>query len=215
MHTNILTYMTVKVFFVYLCSSFEYCVKHFNNVKLIIAGRLMRKPPRATCDGIIITYICAFAAGLFFKGFSLPFGGTFLVFSLRMALNRFCHCKKTAENYGKLLTIVFWSGIIEVPKERKGNNMDERKIQFNDEFVSGHIQELLGLKIDRRIITDAQSARVTEILELKGNTVEQLTAKRNSVVKLLTDDRDDDAAWATMSGVVHVIDGFVMTLLRV
>ena len=93
--------------------------------------------------------------------------------------------------------------------------MSEKKIQFDDEFVSGHIKELLELEIDRRIITDDQSARVTEILKLEGNTVEQLTAKRNSVVKLLTEDRDDDAAWATMSGVVHVIDGFVMTLLRV
>lgn len=92
--------------------------------------------------------------------------------------------------------------------------MAENKILFNDDFVSGHVQELLDLKIDRRIITYEQSSKVTEILGLVGNTIEQLTAKRNSVVKLLTDDRDDDAAWATMSGVTHVIDGHIITLMR-
>lgn len=92
--------------------------------------------------------------------------------------------------------------------------MAENKILFNDDFVSGHVQELLDLKIDRRIITYEQSSKVTEILGLVGNTIEQLTAKRNSVVKLLTDDRDDDAAWATISGVTHVIDGHIITLMR-
>lgn len=92
--------------------------------------------------------------------------------------------------------------------------MKNKEIIFNDEFVSNHLTELLDLKIDRRIITYEQSSRVTEILELAGNSAEQLQAKRNSVVKLLTEDRDDDAAWATMSGVTHVIDGHIMTLMR-
>ena len=92
--------------------------------------------------------------------------------------------------------------------------MNISEIPFDDDFVSGHVQELLDLKIDRRIITYEQSSKVTEILGLVGNTIEQLTAKRNSVVKLLTDNRDDDAAWATMSGVTHVIDGHIITLMR-
>lgn len=92
--------------------------------------------------------------------------------------------------------------------------MNKTEIIFNDDFVSERLTELLDLKIDRSIITDKQISRVTEILELKDNTALQLTAKRNSVVKLLTDDRDDEAAWATMSGVTCVIDSFLMGLLR-
>ena len=91
------------------------------------------------------------------------------------------------------------------------NNM----IVFDDDFVSEHITELLDLKINRFTIEGDQIAKVVELLELAGNSEAQLRAKRNSVVKLLTEDRDDEAAWATMSGVVHVIDGFILTLLRV
>lgn len=92
--------------------------------------------------------------------------------------------------------------------------MKNNEIIFNDEFVSKHLTELLDLKIDRSIITHEQISKVTEILELKDNTALQLTAKRNSVVKLLTDDRYDDAAWVTMSGVTCVIDSFLIELLR-
>ena len=77
---------------------------------------------------------------------------------------------------------------------------------FNDEFVSKHLEALLALKIDKYVIMADQVKRVEELLELSGDTVEQLQAKRNSVVKLLTTDRDDEAAWATMSGVTCVID---------
>ena len=79
-------------------------------------------------------------------------------------------------------------------------------IPFDDEFVGGCLTELLALKIDRSIITNEQSLRVIEILKLEGNSEAQLRAKRNSVVKLLTEDRDDEAGWATMSGVTYVID---------
>lgn len=87
-------------------------------------------------------------------------------------------------------------------------------ILLNDEFVGGHLNELLDLKIDRFIITAEQSSRVSELLELENNSEAQLRAKRNSVVKLLTDDRDDEAAWSTMSGVTCVIDNYLIKLLR-
>lgn len=90
--------------------------------------------------------------------------------------------------------------------------MVEREIPFNDDFVSGRLSELLALKIDRSIITAEQISKVTELLELTNNSEVQLRAKRNSVVKLLTEDkyRYDDAAWATMSGATCVIDTYLM-----
>lgn len=93
--------------------------------------------------------------------------------------------------------------------------MNNTEIIFDDEFVSNHLTALLDLKIDRSIITGEQISRVTEILELKDNTELQLTAKRNSVVKLLTEDRYDDAAWATMSGVTCVIDNYILKIRRI
>lgn len=92
--------------------------------------------------------------------------------------------------------------------------MVEREIPFNDDFVSGRLSELLALKIDRSIITAEQISKVTELLELTNNSEVQLRAKRNSVVKLLTENVYDDAAWATMSGITHVIDGHIITLMR-
>lgn len=80
------------------------------------------------------------------------------------------------------------------------------EISFNDAFVNDHIAELLALNIDKFIIRDDQIKKVIEILELASSTSEQLRAKRNSVVKLLTEDSADDAKWATMSGVTYVID---------
>lgn len=84
-------------------------------------------------------------------------------------------------------------------------------IPFEDDFVSNCLAELINLKIDRSIITNEQILKVTELLELNNNSEAQLRAKRNSVVKLLTENVYDDAAWATMSGVTHVIDGYIMT----
>lgn len=91
--------------------------------------------------------------------------------------------------------------------------MSFTEIPFNDNFVSERLAELLDLKIDRSVIDNDQIVNVIKILKLAGNTEEQLRAKRNSVVKLLTEDRDDEAAWATMSGVTYVIDSFLMNLL--
>jgi len=87
--------------------------------------------------------------------------------------------------------------------------MNNPEISFNDDFVSGRLAELLALNIDMFVINEDQINRVSEILELSGNTSEQLRAKRNSVVKLLTKDRDDSAAWATMSGATYVIDNYL------
>lgn len=84
------------------------------------------------------------------------------------------------------------------------------EISFDDEFVSAHLEELLALKIDRSYISNVQIKKVVEMLELTGNSAAQLQAKRNSVVKLLTENVYDDAAWATMSGVTCVIDTFLM-----
>ena len=81
-----------------------------------------------------------------------------------------------------------------------------RTFAFNDEFVQGKVKDLLELHIGRFVITEEQIKRVQEILEIANDTFEQLQAKRNSVVKLLTDDRDDEAAWNTMSGVTMVLD---------
>lgn len=90
--------------------------------------------------------------------------------------------------------------------------MSEMVIPFNDEFVGGRVKDLLSLKIDRHVITNEQFVKVFQILELVDNSVAQLQAKRNSVVKLLTEDDHDDAAWATMSGVTCVIDSCLMSL---
>lgn len=84
------------------------------------------------------------------------------------------------------------------------------EIPFDDDFVSGHLAELLALKIDKFMITFEQIAKVSELLELASSTAAQLQAKRNSVVKLLTEDGHDDAEWATMSGVTCVIDSYLM-----
>lgn len=92
--------------------------------------------------------------------------------------------------------------------------MNISEIPFDDNFVSGRLAELLALKIDRSIITAEQISKVTEQLELTNNSEVQLRAKRNSVVKLLTENVYDDAAWATMSGVTCVIDSFLIKLLR-
>lgn len=93
--------------------------------------------------------------------------------------------------------------------------MENLEIPFDDEFVGGRKAELLALKIDRFIITNQQIAKVIEILELSYNSAAQLQAKRNSVVKLLTEGDSDDAAWATMSGVTCVIDSFLMRLVQI
>lgn len=87
--------------------------------------------------------------------------------------------------------------------------MNISEIPFNDDFVSGCLAELLAIKIGKLVIYDDQIKKVVEILELAGNTSEQLRAKRNSVVKLLTKDRYDDVAWATMSGTTYVIDTYL------
>lgn len=83
---------------------------------------------------------------------------------------------------------------------------EQRQYKFNDEFVAPKLQALRDLKIEHCIITAEQIQKVTEILELNDNSLEELQAKRNSAVKLLCADKDDQAAWNTMSGVVCVID---------
>lgn len=88
--------------------------------------------------------------------------------------------------------------------------MNLTEIPFDDDFVREHLAELLDLKIDRSVIDNDQIEKVIKILGLAGNSEAQLRAKRNSVVKLLTEDRDDEATWATMSGVTHVIDSFIL-----
>ncbi len=84
--------------------------------------------------------------------------------------------------------------------------MAKREIKFNDEFVKPRLEKLIELGIGRHTITKEQIKRVQEILEIDGDTLEELQAKRNSIVKLLTKDRDDEKSWNTMSGVVFVID---------
>ncbi len=90
--------------------------------------------------------------------------------------------------------------------------MSKQKLPFNDDYVSSRLADLLALKIDRLVINNDQIVKVGEILELASSSAEQLQAKRNSVVKLLTENADDDAAWATMSGVTCVIDTYLMQL---
>lgn len=88
--------------------------------------------------------------------------------------------------------------------------MSNISIPFDDEFVGGHLAELLALKIDKSIITNEQVVQVVKILKLYESDVAQLQAKRNSVVKLLTENDHDEAAWATMSGVTCVIDSCML-----
>ena len=84
------------------------------------------------------------------------------------------------------------------------------EIKFNDEFVAARIPELLELRIGRAYIDGKQVEAVIRILELEGDTFEELTAKRNSVVKLICTEDADDKAWNTMSGVTCVIDSKLM-----
>lgn len=92
--------------------------------------------------------------------------------------------------------------------------MNYSEIPFDDDFVSGCLTDLLSLKIDRFIITNEQVLKVIKILKLHANTAAQLQAKRNSVVKLLTENNADEAAWATMSGVTCVIDQCTLSIGR-
>lgn len=93
--------------------------------------------------------------------------------------------------------------------------MSKQELPFNDDYVSGRLADLLALKIDRHVINNAQIVKVAEILELASSSAEQLQAKRNSVVKLLTENPYDEAAWATMSGVTCVIDTYLMKYIPV
>ena len=90
--------------------------------------------------------------------------------------------------------------------------MKTNNIPFNDEFVKGKLDALKALKIGHRTITEEQIAQVREIMEIAGDTLQTLQAKRNSVVKLLTEDTKDEQAWDTMSGVVFVLDGRLFDL---
>lgn len=88
--------------------------------------------------------------------------------------------------------------------------MENRKIEFNDEFVAARIPQLLALEIGATYISGDKVKAVEKILELKNNTISQLQAKRNSVVKLIAIEHCDEAAWNTMSGVTAVIDKWLM-----
>ena len=90
--------------------------------------------------------------------------------------------------------------------------MANSNIKLNDEFVAPKLPELLALKIGRCYIDGNQVEAVKRILEIEGDDFENLTAKRNSVVKLLATEDSDDAAWNTMSGVTAVIDSKLMTM---
>lgn len=90
--------------------------------------------------------------------------------------------------------------------------MANREIKFNDEFVKPRIEKLINLGIGRHTITEEQIRNAQEILEIDGDTLEELQAKRNSVVKLLTEDRDNEKSWDTMSGVVFVLDSRIWDL---
>lgn len=84
--------------------------------------------------------------------------------------------------------------------------MKQNNIPFNDEFVSGKLEALKALGIGHHIITEVQMQKVREILEIQNDSFMELQAKRNSVVKLLTENDHDEKAWDTMSGVTFVLD---------
>lgn len=84
--------------------------------------------------------------------------------------------------------------------------MKQQNIPFNDEFVNSKLEALKALGIGKHIITVEQMEKVREILEIENDDFMALQAKRNSVVKLLTDDSNDEKAWDTMSGVTMVLD---------
>lgn len=79
----------------------------------------------------------------------------------------------------------------------------EKKIKFNDEFVKPRIEKLLNIGIQKRIITNDQIEEVKKVLEIDGDNFDEVQAKRNSVVKLLSDDLHSQN---TMSGVTFVLD---------
>lgn len=97
---------------------------------------------------------------------------------------------------------------------------------FNDEFVASNMNALVNLKIGDEVITENQIKAVREILEIESDTFDEVQAKRNSVVKLFSDEkrkyRNDEIFDAknfvkynnTMSGVVVVLDARLWALMN-
>ena len=88
------------------------------------------------------------------------------------------------------------------------------KFKFNDEVVKPHIEAIANLGIQRHHIEFEQIMKIKELLNIDSfESVEELRAVRNSVVKLFGDKEDEQKSyeeaeryhWA-MSGCVMVID---------
>lgn len=60
-------------------------------------------------------------------------------------------------------------------------------MHFNDDFISAHIENLLSVEVGEIFITQESASQIHEILELEGNTEDEMRAKRNSFVKLMSE----------------------------
>lgn len=89
-------------------------------------------------------------------------------------------------------------------------------MEFNDKLIHEVKDQLFNLGIGKVIVTEDQINAINNILELNHKSKDELTAIRNSVVKIFVDEHYDektdtvddefDKWWNTMSGVVAVID---------
>lgn len=100
------------------------------------------------------------------------------------------------------------------------------EFKFNDSFVAAKIEDLINIKIGRTWIDREQIDQVIDILDLNNKTNDELTAIRNSVVKLFANEENkyynddvfdipnfDKYHW-TRSGVVAVIDDVMYKRLK-
>ena len=100
----------------------------------------------------------------------------------------------------------------------------ERTVEFNDEFVAPKIEALVEIGIGKHTISPEQIEKVKELLNIAGDDIEGLRAKRNSCVKLLAKEEDKyynnqiqdfknfDRYHNTLSGVTFVIDSRIWDL---
>lgn len=98
------------------------------------------------------------------------------------------------------------------------------EIKFNDEAVESKVEEIANLGIGHSTIDGKQIKAVKDMLNLRGDSVEELRAKRNSLVKFFSsktrefynEEKSDfanfDKYHDAMSGAVMVIDSMMWDL---
>lgn len=99
--------------------------------------------------------------------------------------------------------------------------MNNTNMKFNDELVTAKMGMLGNIKMGRYFIDASSVELVKMVLELAGDSPEELQAKRNSIVKLTSDMKDVerkngnfetyDEISVLQSSVVSVIDSILLS----